>query len=275
MSDETTPAAAPAAPETPAVAEPVNLEAPAPETTAAETAPPDPAPEKSAEDEAAETARKKKRAEDNYWRRQAERERRERDKLVERLLADQQRVPQQQAAPNPIDYQDWDTYQQAVIDHKISKQVVPQLRDELRREAETARQEETKRAFVAGLEQAKGRYADFGEVAGSVLNDDTFPVSPAMAQAVVTSDKGPDLLYWIGSHPDEAARISRLDPYSATREMFRIEAALQSQPAVKRTATQAPPPPTTVKGGGERPVKNLADMTMEEYVAARKAGRRT
>ena len=62
-----------------------------------------------------------------------------------------------------------------------------------------------------------------------------------MAQSIQSSDVGPDLLYWLGTNPKEADRISRLNPILQAKEIGKIEAGLASNPPVKKTST-APAP---------------------------------
>lgn len=174
-----------------------------------------------------------------------------------------------QQEPRQENFDNYEAYLVAVAEHRVTQRIADEQRAAEAR-LEQTRQIEARRAFEARASEASQRYADYDEVAESVLADRSFPISPAMADVVMDSDKGPDLIYWLGNHPEEAARIAALSPLKAARELGRIEDKLVIP--TKRTVTQAPPPPTTVKGG-EVPSKALAEMSMDEYVAARKAGR--
>ena len=72
-----------------------------------------------------------------------------------------------------------------------------------------------------------------------------------MAQSIQSSDVGPDLLYWLGTNPKEADRISRLNPILQAKEIGKIEAGLASNPPVKKTSTApAPIAPVTARSTG-------------------------
>lgn len=275
MTIETAPAAAPAVAETaPAVtAESTTSVTDTPPASAADTTqqPDGDKPSETGPD-AAEAERKRQARDGNstsYWRRQAEkaqrqieREREYRDRVTERLLDTQnpaqQRRPETVAAPKQDDYPDFEAYLIARAKHAV----VPEVRAELMREIESVqkqrveseRQEQVKQSsaeFLRKCQAAAPRYADYDEIAGSVLSDPGFPVSNAMAEVIRESDKGPDLLYWLGSHPEEAAKLSRLSPLAAARELGRVESTLSAPP--KKTVTQAPNPPPTLKGSNSAP----------------------
>jgi len=98
-------------------------------------------------------------------------------------------------------------------------------------------------------------------------------VPPVALEAIAESDLRPQILYHLGKNPEKAFALSRMTPKEAVKEIGRLEERLSAVPAA-RTSTQAPPPPSALKGGAAGPAKNLADMSMDEYVAARRAGRR-
>jgi hypothetical protein len=64
------------------------------------------------------------------------------------------------------------------------------------------------------------------------------------------SDNTALLAKWLTENPDEAARISRLRPTAAVKELAKVDAQLGTKPA-PRTPT-APPPVSTV-GGSSAP----------------------
>ena len=167
--------------------------------------------------------------------------------------------------PKEEDFEDHDEFIVALSTH-TAKQAIRQEEAE-RRETEVQTQRETVAAdkaerFKASIAEAQGKFKDYDEVALS----DKVAVSEHMMSALVESDKGPELLYWLGSNLDEAKRLSQLDLPNAARELGRIEARLESP--IPKTVTNAPPPPKTIKGGGT-PKKSLSEMSMSEYRKAR------
>ena len=103
-----------------------------------------------------------------------------------------------------------------------------------------------------------------------VARDTSVPVSQAMAEVIIGLDAGPDVLYHLGKHRDQAARIAQLSPVQAAVEIGRIEAGLARPKPI--TSTNAPEPIKPVRGSGA-PQKDPAKMSMAEYKKARAAGK--
>lgn len=122
------------------------------------------------------------------------------------------------------------------------------------------------------LEAAKAVHPDLEEVL-----ETEFPLSPAMQEALLESEKGPEIGYYLVKHQEEAKRIAALGPLAAAREIGKIEAQLASAPpkAAARTSTSAPPPPTPVGG---RPIptvdpNKLSDEEWLQHYRKQRAGR--
>jgi hypothetical protein len=122
--------------------------------------------------------------------------------------------------------------------------------------------------FGDGITEAKAKYADFDAVVA--VAQDASVVSPDLALMVLDSDAPHDLAYHLGKNPSEARRLSQLPLHMAARELGRIEARLTAPRA--RTETTAPEPYTPVRGRASA-VKSVDSMTMDEYRAAREAGK--
>lgn len=139
-----------------------------------------------------------------------------------------------------------------------------------RREAER-QQMDVLEAYHDREEEARSKYDDFEQVA----YNPKLPISDAMAETIQSSDIGPDLAYYLGSNPKEAARIAALkSPILQAREIGKIEAKIASEPVLKRT-TSAPPPIAPISGRGSgapsydttdpRAIKN---MSTSEWIEA-------
>ena len=95
-----------------------------------------------------------------------------------------------------------------------------------------------------------------------------------MAQAIQASDIGPEVIYFLGSNPKEAARISRLPPVLQAKEIGKIEANLASSPPVKKTSSApAPIAPVAARttGGASYDTtdpRSLKTMTTSEWIEA-------
>ena len=117
---------------------------------------------------------------------------------------------------------------------------------------------EVQAAFAASVEEAKGRYEDYNEVA---FNRE-LSITDTMGDQIQRADNGADVLYHLGSNPAEALRISSLNPTEQVFELGRISAALTAPKP--KTITQAPTPikPVSPRGSAQR---DPAKMSMAEY----------
>jgi hypothetical protein len=155
-----------------------------------------------------------------------------------------QRLAEQQARQQPTDiapeqFETYEDYAEALAERKAQELLA-------RREAE-----QQQRAYLEAYhdreEVARDKYDDFEQVA----YNPNLPVTEAMARAIQASEIGPDVLYHLGSSPNEAARISRLDPILQAREIGKIEARLAAEPLVKKTSNApAPIAPVTARSNG-------------------------
>lgn len=190
-----------------------------------------------------------------YWRQQAE------------------SLKQAPAAPKEIRSEDFPTYEDYLI-AKARTEATATLRQELAQQAETQQRMAEQRAqesvlsdFQARAEDARARYEDFDEV----VFDNTTPITPHMAHAIVTAEAGHEVAYYLGRNKKEAARIASLHPVAQAVEIGRLEARITSQP---RRVTQAPPPPSTVVGSA-LPARDPANASsFAEYKALRMARER-
>jgi hypothetical protein len=125
-------------------------------------------------------------------------------------------------------------------------------------------------------EEARAKYDDFEQVA----YNPKLTITDVMADTIRSSDVGPELAYYLGTNPKDAARISRLAPLVQAREIGRIEAKLASDPPMKRT-TSAPAPisPVTARSTGS-PAYDTTDprstqnMTTSQWIEADRARQR-
>jgi hypothetical protein len=152
----------------------------------------------------------------------------------------------------------------------------PLTPEQIIQQYEAARQEESIReAYSEREEEALERYPDFEQVA---YRKD-LPVSDDMARAIRASDKGPDVLYWLGTNPKEAARIARLPAFVQAKEIGRIEERISSNPPAKKT-TSAPPPITPIAAPNGAPrydttdPRSISQMSTSDWIEAERARQR-
>lgn len=124
--------------------------------------------------------------------------------------------------------------------------------------------------YVSRREKAKERYPDYDAVA----HGDHWSPTRVMTDAIVQSEYGPDVAYYLGSNPAEAARITQLSPHGQVMELgylsaqFRQQAKAEEKPQVSRAPAPLAPLKTASRSA---PVTSAGEPSMEEYAAKRAA----
>jgi len=180
----------------------------------------------------------------------------------EQRLAESQTPKPVAPLADPNDYESAQQYAEALAERKAH---------ELLAQREAAKQQAAVVEAYQELEEtARDKYADFEQVA----YNPNLPVTDVMAQTIQASEIGPDVIYWLGNNPKEAARISRLAPILQAREIGKIEAKLTSDPPVKKTSSApAPIAPVAARttGGASYDTtdpRSLKTMTTSEWIEA-------
>ncbi len=161
--------------------------------------------------------------------------------------------------PTAEKFKTYDEYVEALTDWKLAERT--------RAEAEARRMESEGRSLAGKIAKAEEKYPDFRTVA---LNPDV-PITEAMYRALVDSDAGADIAYFLGKNPVEAGRIAALPPVAAVKEIGRLEMKFAEKNSGARRVSQAPAPVRTVSGAANTVDKAPAEMSMEEYKTWRKA----
>ena len=191
-----------------------------------------------------------------------EQERQEKARLLEMVQTPQKRQ-EVTGKPEISQFEDHDQYLEALADWKVQAR----LAEEGNRRAELERQraaEQQQVAFRERLAKAADKYDDFHSVVTADVR-----ISEAVGDAIKDSEVGPDLMYFFGKNPDEARRISALNPVAATREIGRIEARIEEASKPKPKPFSKAPEPVKPLGGKEVVSKRPEEMSMSEYVAWR------
>ena len=192
---------------------------------------------------------------------------------IEKLQAEIEalKAGSQTKQPAPIDpskptldkFESIEAYTEALTDWKLAKA-----------EGDRAAKAEATRVaanWEKSVEAGRAKHKDFDDIIESEV-----PITQTMRDALLESEAGGELAYWLGRNPDEAARIGRLSPIAQVRELAKQEAKLAAEepPAKPQPrATKAPEPLATVGAraasstNGYRP-----DMTIREYEQWRESG---
>ena len=132
------------------------------------------------------------------------------------------------------------------------------------------REEDVLAAYQEREESARDKYDDFEQV----VRNPSLPITVDMAAAIREAENGPEIAYWLGTHPAEAARIAKLSLHGQARAIGNIETKLLTDPPVKKT-TSAPPPisPVSARGSGNPAYdttdpRSIKTMTTSEWIDA-------
>lgn len=193
------------------------------------------------------------------------------DAAIGKRLAREQRKwerdrPQAPVVVPPIEqFETVDAYADALALQKAEKLLIE--RDNKKQQSDILE------AYHEKEEDARSKYDDFEQVA----YNPSIRITPMMAEAIQSSEAGPDVAYYLGANPKEAERISRLSPISQAKEIGKLEAKLVSDPPVKRTSSApAPISPVTAKSSGSPAYdttdpRSMKTMTTTEWINAERA----
>ena len=143
-------------------------------------------------------------------------------------------------------------------------------------EAEASQQaadysKEIAREFSVRVEAFKETHPDCDEV----LETDQ-PIYEGVKQAIVEMENGPEVAYYLATHPEETGRLWDMSPTRSIAEVGKISASLtKTDPPVKKPrATPAPAPITPVSGSSASTSTGTpGKRTLAEYRQLRKEGR--
>lgn len=136
---------------------------------------------------------------------------------------------------------DFDTYEDYV--RALAKFTV---REERAAQTRAEQQKTVVDVWTERESAVRAKHADYDDVVASV-DDIVFP--QAMGEALMDSEKGPEIAYYLASNREEAERIATLNPVAAIRAIGAIEAKLSTPPPApkpKPKVSSAPEPITPV-----------------------------
>jgi hypothetical protein len=271
MTDETTPAAAPA--ET-TVDEPKRID-PEPEAKVEEPKAAEPEPDDKGEDndepedkpKKLSGAQRAKIREEQLRNELRERERRLEE--LERQLRDDGGKAKSEA-PKEEDFNgDWTAYVAARAAYEAGEAVEGKLKareksDLERRQADVRREREA--AHLERVAEARETIADFDSVMATMKG---VTIHDGLIEEIKASDKSPLLAYHLAKNPDKLRELNSMSGRELAREIGRLEGSIR-MPAGKKQTT-APPPPSNLKGGAAPHVPLEAVDDMEEFAKRLKA----
>lgn len=301
------PAPAPASTEPQASSDPANaVPTPAPAASPETVTAPAPAAEKKPVDPPAEDPKPRKplieelvktRHERNAARSEIEQLRAE----LEAVKARQNYMPQEDPDPKPVrdKFASDDDYLEALTDWKAD-QVITQRQKQAAEAEAAAAQQRIQDEWLERVESAKKVYPDFADVVGNA----TIEIKNHIYQAIVESEVGPEVAYYLAQNPAEAQRLNSMSPISAVRMIGKLEEMLldpaqdatrNPAPAAQQAAsapapapsaapvhptakgTSAPEPINPIRGNSNPAVdtRPASEMTYNEWKARRVAERKS
>lgn len=175
-------------------------------------------------------------------------------------------VEKDSGAPTIDKFDNFDEYVAAKAEYVASKKIEAALaeREKLTAtEREKAEQASLRQSWEKKVEAATAEMPDFEEV----ISESDTPMTPPMQQAIMASDIGPKLAYYLATHPDEAEQIARMDATRTILTLGKIEERLV-KPVTKPTSA---PPPVKPAGASATVKKDPGKMTDAEYEKWRKS----
>ena len=207
----------------------------------------------------------------------------ERDRVyaeLEAQRASRPQAPQQPAGetlrpPTLEDFNYDEARYQDARDKYVADIAVRRVYDEVARsqdaqaqQAEADRKRQAGQRFREKAEAAAERYEHLDD-AMEAFHKGGISVSVPMIEFVYEhAEDGPAIVHHLYANQELAEKIAKLSPLAAARELARLEASLpKPQP---RNVSTAPKPPSVPKGGAEPPVRDLENMSMDDYASLRR-----
>jgi hypothetical protein len=163
------------------------------------------------------------------------------------------------------EHKKWDSR----IDDKI-KPVSDKVEKNEQTEQERVQAEQT-RIFNEKIDSGRKRYGeDYDTNIGEALGEDS-PLTPTALAIVFDSDYTADLLNYFGENPDEAERISGLQPLTAAKEIGKLEVNFENPKQRKennKQITKAKEPIIPVSSGSNPIEINLETANLADYMKA-------
>jgi hypothetical protein len=165
--------------------------------------------------------------------------------------------------PNIADFETYDQYVEQLTEWKVEQR--EQAREAKAAAAQAAQEAQARaKTWNERVAAAKAELTDFDDV---MADADDIPATPAMIEAITSSDHGPAIAYHLAQNADEAKRIATLSPFAMAREIGKIEAAISAKATPetpKPRVTKAPAPPKTVRTQSETAEPDPTDFAAWE-----------
>jgi hypothetical protein len=226
------------------------------------------------------------------WQRTIEKQKRTIDELQQKLAGKAPAVPDAPAATPPAgpvfekpkprlaDFEDVETYTEAMADWKFEKRTFDTRAEESRAAAERENQKRVsdwtsrKAEFVA-------EHADYDDVMAAVAS---IPLSGAQQFVILDSEFGPQVAYALAQDPAKLQQLVKLEPLAFARAIGKLETQFASQaaddgdepasePATPISRAPRPHKPLGAGKGVAASTFDVASRPLADYRQARESGK--
>lgn len=169
------------------------------------------------------------------------------DKVPQREPSQPQTPPTQEQEPKLEQFGSYDDFVKATARYeatKHAKSVTEADRKEAEQRSVRERQQAAINSHLERQTKAMEKFEDYEDVAFRNPH-----MTEHMAGAIVESEMGPEVAYWLGKNQAESARIAKLSPVQQVKELGKIEAKLEAPAAPPEPKPSAAPEPITPVGG--------------------------
>jgi hypothetical protein len=117
---------------------------------------------------------------------------------------------------------------------------------------QVAQRRQTLQKYAAGVKEAKSRYSDWDETVNQDLH-----IGVGSQLALLEIENGPEVVYYLGKHPDVARKLGQMSHSLAAAEVGRISERLAG---ASRSRPRVPAPVRTVSTAGSSVAPSPSDI---------------
>jgi len=169
--------------------------------------------------------------------------------------------------PNRYNFESESEFINATVQHQINrtvKEIELKETQEKEQQVRIKHQENWKNVVNAGSD----KYEDFQDITSPLFSND-FPSNPALADAILNSKFGTDILYLLGKNPKQARELALMSPYNAINKFAEIEKRFEEAKKNKVTPNKFSPPQAlksqSSTDGRNKSISELEKMSFKEY----------
>lgn len=201
----------------------------------------------------------------------------ERAERLEREIATYKTTaPKEDSGPKEADFNTWEEYEQARIEHLADKKVSERLKTEREKELKQLQERqltETRQKFEEKEKSLRSTLKDYDAVSKDAVETMNALANAGnnivgLRDAVMAFDNPPELIYQLGKDPDMIERLVTLSPLATMRELVKLESALRASSDSNGAEDKKPPEP--IKGvssrGGSRPLHERSGEDILKWV---------